>query len=443
MALQPRLSVDGIELNREFRNVLSIIEGSNDNLFLTGRAGAGKSTLLAYLKSITSKRIAILAPTGVAALNVGGQTIHSFCRFKPDITPEKVEKLSGVSFATVNMYKNLDVIVIDEISMVRADLLDCLDRFMRLNGRDPETPFGGAQMVFVGDLYQLPPVVSGDEEEIFAGHYKTPYFFSSRVFSGMEMKFVELKSYYRHSDPKFIDLLNSIRDGAASEGDLELINTRYDASSVLPSASLLYITLTATNSTADNINNIHLGEIRATRYSYRAAITGKFRKGAYPADEVLYLKEGAQVMMLNNDSKKRWVNGSLGRVLSIEKGIEEGAITVQLEDGSRVQVSPHTWETSKLSYDNVGKKLVSTGTGSFTQYPLMLAWAVTIHKSQGKTFDHVVIDIGEGTFAHGQLYVALSRCTSLEGIVLKKRLQMRHIITDIRIAEFHKAHFQA
>ncbi|MCW6159770.1 MAG: DEAD/DEAH box helicase [Candidatus Micrarchaeales archaeon] len=442
MALQPRLSANGIELNREFRNALAIIEGSGKNLFITGRAGAGKSTLLAYLRSITSKRIAILAPTGVAALNVGGQTIHSFCRFKPDITPETVERLSNVSFATANMYKSLDTIVIDEISMVRADLLDCLDRFMRLNGRNPDKRFGGVQMIFVGDLYQLPPVVTEGERGIFEGQYKSPYFFDSRVFDGLELEFVELKSYYRHSDPKFIELLNAIRDNTATEDDLEKINRRFDESGGAPATPYLYITLTTTNSIADRINNIYLEKIPARRYEYRALITGKFGRGVYPADDVLCLKEGAQVMMLNNDSKKRWVNGSLGRVVSIGGKGEDGGIVVELEDGKRESVAPYTWETSKLSYDSVGKKLVSTSTGSFTQYPLMLAWAVTIHKSQGKTFDHVIIDVGDGTFAHGQLYVALSRCTTLEGIVLRRKLQMRHIITDARIAEFHRAHFQ-
>ncbi len=442
MALQPRLSVDGIELNKEFRNALSIIEGSNKNLFLTGRAGVGKSTLLAYLRSITSKRIVILAPTGVAALNVGGQTIHSFCRFKPDITPETVERLSNVSFATMNMYKSLDAIVIDEISMVRADLLDCLDRFMRLNGRNPDKRFGGVQMIFVGDLYQLPPVVAEGEREIFEGPYKSPYFFDSIAFDGLELEFVELKSHYRQRDQKFIELLNAIRENTASEEDLERINRRFDASGGAAAAPYLYITLTTTNSIADRINNIYLEKIPARRYEYRASITGKFKRSVYPADDLLCLKEGAQVMMLNNDSKKRWVNGSLGRIVSIGGEGIDGGIVVALEGGAHESVAPHTWETSKLSYDSVRKKLVSTNTGSFTQYPLMLAWAVTIHKSQGKTFDHVIIDVGEGTFAHGQLYVALSRCTTLEGIVLKRKLQMRHIITDPQIAEFHKTHFR-
>lgn len=440
MAMQERLSVDGIEFNKEFRSAISTMESGSKNLFITGRAGAGKSTLLAYLKSVTSKNIAVLAPTGVAALNVGGQTIHSFCRFKPDITPDTVEKLSGASFATMNMYRSLDMIVIDEISMVRADLLDCLDRFMRLNGKNSEAPFGGVQMVLVGDLYQLPPVVTEDEKGVFDGPYKSPYFFDSDAFKELNVECIELRSYYRHSDPKFIGLLNAVRDNTATEADLEMINARFDESPRISEMPYFYITLTTTNNIADRINSMHLEKIRARNYSYRASITGKFNRSIYPADEILRLKEGAQIMMLNNDSKRRWVNGSLGKITSIDNGAEIG---VELSDGSRVSVAPYTWETSRLSYDSASKKLISTSMGSFSQYPLMLAWAVTIHKSQGKTFEHVVIDIGDGTFAHGQLYVALSRCTTLEGIVLKRKLQMKHIITDRRIAEFHKAHFPA
>ena len=442
MILQAKLSGKKIDFNPEFRKAISIVESSHENLFITGKAGTGKSTLLSHWKGTTSKRIAVLAPTGVAALNVGGQTIHSFCRFKPDITPENVKKLEDVSHATRNMYLSLDTIVIDEISMVRADLLDCLDRFMRLNGGNPAEPFGGVQMVFIGDLYQLPPVVTSDEQEIFREHYKSPYFFESKAFNELEMNFIELKRFYRQSDMEFIRLLNAIRDNTATAADLEKLNSRLDPDFNEVFAPDSYITLTATNASADNNNNGRLKRLPTAIHRYRATITGNFNKKAYPADEILEVKEGAQVMMLTNDSEKRWVNGSLGNVVSFESDPEgrEG-IVVQLSDGERVSVHPHTWETSKLSYDSANKKLVSMKMGSFTQYPMMLAWAVTIHKSQGKTFDHVVIDVGDGTFAHGQLYVALSRCTSLHGIVLRRKLQMKHIITDGRIAEFHKEHF--
>ncbi len=442
MTIQTRISSGEMEFTDEFMRALSVMEGGKKNLFITGRAGTGKSTLLAYFKSITKRKVAVLAPTGVAALNVGGQTIHSFCRFKPDITLEKVEKLTKISYAAINMYRSLETIVIDEISMVRADLLDCLDKFMRLNGPNPGLVFGGVQVIFVGDLYQLPPVVTKEEQEIFKGPYKSPYFFDSVVFKELDLEYIELRKYFRHSDPKFIGMLNAIRNNAATEEDLGMINGRFSDSFSGVFEESMYITLTTTNSLADSINNRHLEAIPKKRHSYGAAIDGKFSKSAYPADEILDIKEDAQVMMLNNDQNHRWVNGSLARVVSIQKGIAENAkIIVELADGTNAEVSPYKWKASKLSYDLQNRKIVSTEMGSFTQYPIMLAWAVTIHKSQGKTFDRVIIDVGGGAFAHGQLYVALSRCKTLEGIVLRKRLQMRDIITDSRIAEFHKAHF--
>lgn len=442
MTLQVRLADNEIELSGEFTSTLSTMESGEKNLFITGRAGTGKSTLLSYFKSITQRNTAVIAPTGVAALNVGGQTIHSFCRFKPDITLENVQYLGNVSYGTKNMYKSLETIVIDEISMVRADLLDCLDRFLRLNGSNPDVPFGGIQMIFVGDLYQLPPIVTNDEREIFEGLYKSPYFFDSRAFKELKMDFIELKKYYRHTDPDFIRLLNTIRDNTATEEDLMRINERFDDSFNPVLAEDIYITLTTTNDIADSINGRHLKVIPKELHAYRASITGKFEKSVYPADVELEIKEDAQVMMLNNDSEKRWVNGSLARVVSMESGPEgRDRITVELSDGGYATVLPYTWKTSKLSYDRINKKIVSTEVGSFTQYPMMLAWAVTIHKSQGKTFDKVVIDMGSGAFAHGQLYVALSRCTTLDGIVLKKKLQKKDIIMDSRIVSFHKKHF--
>lgn len=443
MTLQTRIATSDMEFTEEFTRALTIMEGGKKNLFVTGRAGTGKSTLLSYFKSITKRKVAILAPTGVAALNVGGQTIHSFCRFKPDVTLEKVNKLTGVSYATINMYRSVETIIIDEISMVRADLLDCLDKFMRLNGPDPNLAFGGVQVIFVGDLYQLPPVVTGEEQEIFNGHYKSPYFFDSRIFNELNLEFIELKRYFRHSDPKFIGILNAIRNNTASEEDLRKINERFDDSFSSILAENMYITLTSTNNLADSINNRHLDIIPKKLHSYNASITGKFNKNTNPADEVLKIKEDAQVMMLNNDSQKRWVNGSLARVVSVESSVEgSDKIIVELSDGTDAEVLPYTWKASKLSYDQANSKIVSTDMGSFTQYPLMLAWAVTIHKSQGKTFDKVIVDVGEGTFAHGQLYVALSRCTTLEGIVLNKKLQMKNIIMDRRIAQFHNEHFR-
>ncbi len=423
-----------IEVNSEFRKALGLLENTSENVFITGKAGTGKSTLLEYFKSITEKRIVVLAPTGVAALNVKGQTIHSFFHFKPDITIEKVRNLGGYMS---RIYKAIDTIVIDEISMVRADLLDCVDQFMRLNGRDASKPFGGVQTVFIGDLYQLSPVVARGEEEIFKnGHYRSQYFFDSHSFDTLPFRFVNLEKHYRQTDTEFIELLNSIRNNSATEEHIRKINTRFD-SSFRQNESDKHITLTTTNRLADLINNEHISRIPKREYTYNALIKGDFDKKVLPADESLTIKEGAQVMLLNNDADKRWVNGSIGRIISIE-GYDDGkdSITVELIDGSEINVAPYTWELFKFSYDNAAKKLTSNKTGSFTQYPMMLAWAVTIHKSQGKTFDKVIIDIGDGTFAHGQLYVALSRCTTLEGIVLKRQIEKRHILMDKRILDF-------
>jgi ATP-dependent DNA helicase PIF1 len=435
MGLQDRLSGNGnrIELNSEFRKALNLLENTTQNLFITGEAGTGKSTLLEYFRAITEKNVAVLAPTGVAALNVKGQTIHSFFHFKPDITLDKVRPMGHFGSG---MYKAIDIIIIDEISMVRADLLDCVDKFMRLNGRDSSRLFGGVQMVFIGDLYQLPPVVAEDEGEIFKTHYRSQYFFDSDSFENLPFEFIQLQKHYRQTDQEFIDLLNSIRNNSATPEQIKAINSRFDPSFVQDESDL-YITLTTTNALADLINSQHLSAIKKKEYIYNALIKGDFNKKVLPADEVLTIKEGSQIMMLNNDKQKRWVNGSIGKIISIE-GYDEDkdCIMVELVDGPTVEVEPNTWELFKFSYDVGTKKLKSDKTGSFMQYPMMLAWAVTIHKSQGKTFDKVIIDIGGGTFAHGQLYVALSRCRTLEGIVLKKKIDKKHILMDERISHF-------
>ncbi len=422
-----------IEISDNFRRALRIMENTSKSVFITGRAGTGKSTLLEYFRSITRKSIAVLAPTGVAALNVKGQTIHSFFRFRPDITPDTVQKLQYKGQKAV--YVNLDTILIDEISMVRADLLDCIDIFMRINGRDSTMPFGGVQIVFVGDMYQLPPVVADHESEMFSKKYKSQYFFDSDSFKRIEVEFVQLEGYYRQKDAGFINLLNSIRNNTATDSDIEALNSRYNPA-FNPNDSEKYITLTTTNRLADEINNAHMQRLQSPPYTFVAKLDG-FNRDVLPADEELTLKVGAQVMLLNNDKQGRWVNGSIGVVTEINpQSNMNKSIMVMLTDGALVDVEPYKWELFKFSYDPNAAKLVSKSIGSFIQYPLMPAWAVTIHKSQGKTFDKVVIDIGNGTFAHGQLYVALSRCKTLDGIVLKKRLEKKHIIMDNKVTEF-------
>ena len=421
-----------IEINEQFRYALDILENSGKSVFITGRAGTGKSTLLHYFRNTTNKKVALLAPTGVAALNVKGQTIHSFFRFKPGITPEKVKRLRTNSPSSI--FRKLDAIIIDEVSMVRADLLDCVDRFLRLNGPDPDKPFGGIQMAFIGDLYQLPPVVSGGEKEVFESIYQSPYFYSARVFDSFEMEFIELEKIYRQHDTRFISLLNAIRNNSVTPEDMAILNERYDPD-FEPAQDDFYVYLTTTNKLAEEINARRLSGLKTRLHSFTGNIEGDFGKEYLPTNISLQVKVGAQIMMLNNDAEGRWVNGSIGKVREILPG-ENGdpVIIAELDDGEDVEIKPFTWEIYRFFADSGA--LQSEAIGKFTQYPLMLAWAVTIHKGQGKTFDKVIIDVGNGTFAHGQMYVALSRCTTLEGIVLKKPALKKHIWTNYRVMDF-------
>jgi ATP-dependent exoDNAse (exonuclease V) alpha subunit len=453
-----------IEINPGFRRALDIMEGTSRHVFVTGKAGTGKSTLLELWRGQTLKRVAVLAPTGVAALNVRGQTIHSFFGFKPDVTPEAVRKIGrgrGASADRAALYRNLDAIVIDEVSMVRADLMDCVDRFLRLNGPRPKERFGGLQMIFIGDLYQLPPVVTGQERGLFApdppslrrgggplargapaalnaARYESPFFFSARVFAepGFNMDFVELEKVYRQSDADFIALLNAIRNRRVDDSQIELLNSRLDPE-FAPPAGEFYITLTSTNDLAAARNREKLSALRGRARRYEGFIEGEFDRRSLPTDEILELKPGAQVMLLVNDRSGRYVNGTIGVVAKIRKIPDaDDIVTVELPDGGEVDLSPATWELYRFRYDAEADRIDSEPVGSFTQYPLRLAWAVTIHKSQGKTFDRVVLDIGRGAFAHGQVYVALSRCTSFEGLVLRTPIRRGHIWMDWRIVGF-------
>lgn len=416
-----------LKIEGSFKEALDLMENTDKNIFITGKAGTGKSTLLMYFRSITKKKIAAIAPTGVAALNIRGQTIHSFFRFRPGITVDEVQKLPA---SKAGLYKKLDMIIIDEISMVRADLLDCIDRFMMLNGKSRK-PFGGTQMVFIGDLYQLPPVVTSREKGMFRKSYSSEYFFDSKVFSKLELEFIELDRHFRQTDFAFIDLLNSIRNNSINDQQLEVLNRRCDPS-FTPRINDGYVVLVTTNDLADRINMENLSRLPGKARTFTADMYGKFDRSYLPTDETLTLKAGAQVMFVNNDPKKRWVNGSIGYIT----GIYNGSIRVRMSTGLSVDVEPYTWELTKLFYDDLTGKLQSEVVGSFTQYPMMLAWAITIHKSQGKTFDKIMLDTSSGVFANGQIYVALSRCKTLEGIVLKKRIERKDIRTDWRVVRF-------
>ena len=423
-----------IDFNPEFKRALELMEETDKNIFITGRAGTGKSTLLNYFRNTTKKKAVILAPTGVAAINVGGQTIHSFFHFKPDVTLAAIKKKKSTAKEKTSIYKKLTAIVIDEVSMVRADLLDCVDKFLRLNGPNSKRPFGGVQMIFIGDLYQLPPVVTSRERDIFQSYYSSPYFFSAKILEQLDMEFVELEKVYRQKDNEFIRLLNAIRNNSITDDDIVLFNKRHDSQFTAPSGSF-YLSLTSTNDLADGINEEQLAKLPGKIWKAQGMIDGEFSKEYLPTAMELKLKKSAQIMLLNNDTYGRWINGTIGKITGFKKDDEgEEIITAKLDNGEPVEISPYTWKIYRFFLKN--DELRSEDVGSFTQYPIRLAFAITIHKSQGKTFENVIIDVGRGTFAHGQMYVALSRCTSLDGIVLKQPLKKSHVLMDWHIVKF-------
>jgi len=423
-----------IELNPQFKKALDLMENTGKNLFVTGKAGTGKSTLLQYFRLNTQKKVVVLAPTGVAALNVNGETIHSFFGFKPGITIKKVDKLKRKNSG---IYQEIDVIIIDEISMVRADLLDCVNLFLRLKGRDSSRAFGGVQMIFIGDLYQLPPVVKDEEKEMMRMHYESPYFFDAKVFEYFSMEFIELGKIYRQEDENFISLLNSIRNNSISYKQIATLNERLGFEFTKELEKGFAVHLTTTNKMALEINNERLNELGAEVATYQAQVSGDFNDKSYPTDYELKVGRGAQIMMLNNDSSGRWVNGSVGKIVDIRPSNDGmDVILVELANGRTEEVLPHVWEVLHYKLNENTHTIDTETAGTFTQHPMKLAWAITIHKSQGKTFDRVIIDIGTGTFAHGQMYVALSRCVSLEGVSLKKPIKKSHILMDWKIREF-------
>jgi ATP-dependent DNA helicase PIF1 len=429
-----------IELNEKFQEALRRMNKSNKSLFITGNAGTGKSTLLTHFKKTTQKKMVVLAPTGVSALNVKGQTIHSFFGFPPNVTPEKVRR-EKASQSLVKILQNLDILVIDEVSMVRADLMDCIDEALRRFLKTSE-PFGGVQMVFIGDLHQLPPVVAGDEErQRFKTEYASPYFFDAKVFENTEFELLELEKIYRQKDRDFVKILNKVRTNKVTPWDIDALNARVLADpSAFHDTDHSYITLTTTNKAADEINALRLERLPSWSEVYEATFSGEFENRNHPTLSNLELKEGAQVMMLNNDMEGRWVNGSIGKITKIESDLSQkhDLLHVLLEgEDETVKVLPYTWELNKYYWNEEDKEMEMDTIGKFTQYPLRLAWAVTIHKSQGKTFDKVVVDIGKGAFAHGQVYVALSRCRSIEGLLLQRPIQSRHIWSNRRIDMFH------
>lgn len=428
----------------EANSAITLIRDTDKHVFVTGKAGTGKSTLLEHIRQDAGKKMVVLAPTGVAAVNVNGDTLHSFFTLKPGFEKEEARNMR-MDEKKRKKYKALKTILIDEISMVRADMLDAVDIFLR-KARQNSNPFGGVQMVFFGDLYQLPPVTTHRDREEFFAEYDSPYFFAAKVFQGQQdlfaaefkLEFIELETIYRQTDKDFIDILNAVRDNTMTAEKFVKLNERYD-SQFVPDRNK-YISLMTTNADANKINAEELEKLDADEILCEAKKTGKLDKSNYPNDEEVTIKEGAQIMFIYNDKERRWVNGTIGTVTDIkelyseDKKMMELVLTVRKSDGRFVKVTPYTWEISKYAYKN--GEFEREKIGSFEQLPLKLAWAITIHKSQGKTFDHVVIDLGRGSFAHGQTYVALSRCTSLEGLVLKKRIGRSSIIMDERVKAF-------
>lgn len=414
-------------LTDEYRQALTLMEFTKKNIYITGRAGTGKSTLLRHFCANTSKRFVVLAPTGVAAINVQGTTLNSFFHL-----PYGVLETHDVKYLLrkKEIFMNLDVIIIDEISMVRSDMMNAIDASLRLNtGRN--IPFGGVQIIMFGDLYQLPPVAKRDELEYLNHLYGGIYFFNAGVFKKSGLEKIQLTQIFRQKEEKFKDLLNKIRENMASEDDLSYLSQRlcvYDGNNG-PA-----IILAAYNNEVASVNALKLGEIKNQELVYKGSVTGEFKESDYPAEKDLKLKVGAQVMLTKNDSSglKRWVNGTLGVVKEMAE--DYTIITIGKEDHKVVR---ETWEVLDYRYED--KKIQKTIKGTYVQFPLKLAWAVTIHKSQGKTFDRVIIDLGRGAFAHGQTYVALSRCTSFEGVYLKSPVKFSDIKVDKKIVEFHAA----
>jgi len=431
-----------LQLNDDFRHALDVLEKTDTHLFITGKAGTGKSTLLQLFRNTSHKKVAVLAPTGVAALNVQGQTIHSFFGFPPRIvTPgEAARKVTRKDL--LRIYKNLEVLVIDEISMVRADLLDGMDKFLRVN-RENYRPFGGVQVVFFGDLFQLPPVVTRDpvESAYFREYYESPYFFSAKIFQDgdFQLETLELRKVYRQESRHFLRLLEAVRVNEVDFDDLEDLNERHQPTF---SETDGYITLCARNATADKINQRELSLLETPEHEFIADVKGQFDPGLYPTDFGLRLRKGAQVMFVRNDLEQRqFVNGTIGKIILLN----HDTIVVETEEQGgkkrRIEVAKAEWEIIRYKGGATGG-LETEVVGSFTQYPLRLAWAITIHKSQGKTFDKVLIDLGGGAFEHGQLYVALSRCRTLEGVVLRHRIRPQDVITDDRVVEFYEQKFE-
>ena len=435
------------ETNVEFNHAANLVENTNELIYLTGKAGSGKTTFLKYIKQTTTKKTVVLAPTGVAALNAGGQTIHSFFKIPPSVfvpddfrlrtkaDPNDEDKRTIFDYFRYKkghktLILGMELLIIDEISMVRCDLLDVVDRILRVFREREEEPFGGVQVVLIGDAFQLPPIAQTDHWDILKGYYETPFFFSSLALKGSSYSYIELKKIYRQNELEFIDLLNKVRVNQITQDDLNLLNSRFQPA-IFKNDNLNYITIATHNRIVDETNKRKLDELPAELRVYKSDITGDFPNMMMPTEQDLKLKEGAQIMFIKNDAEKKYFNGKIGKI----KKLDDEKIIVKFPEGKDVEVKKYTWSNIKYSWNAANKKIDEETVGDFTQFPIKLAWAVTVHKCQGLTFDNVIADLS-GAFSPGQVYVALSRCTSISGLVLKSRVSRSVIKTDPHVIKF-------
>ena len=439
------VDADTIDLdNPELQKALQIIQFTNNSLFLTGKAGTGKSTFLRYISATTKKKHVILAPTGIAAINAGGSTLHSFFKlpFYPLVPTDKrystrnLRSTMKYNGDKCKLLREVELIIIDEISMVRADIIDFIDKVLRIYNRNMREPFGGKQLLLVGDIYQLEPVLKEEDRQLLQPYYASSYFFDAKVFQDYPLVSIELNKVYRQNDPSFISILDHIRTNQVSDNDLRYINARVGAqrgTTEIPQEDFT-ITLSTRRDTVDWINNQGLDSLNGAPVMFLGEIKGEFPESSLPTPIELNLKVGAHVMFIKNDTQKQWVNGTLGLIIGIDE--EAGILYVHTEDGDDLQVQREMWENVRYHFNETEQKIEEEQIGTYVQFPVKLAWAITVHKSQGLTFRNVNIDFTGGVFAGGQAYVALSRCTSLEGITLKEPLHRNEVFVRSEVVQF-------